>query len=159
MAGNHGTAAGTAHDHQGVGHVVPMRILLSVWGVLVVLTWATVAATYFDFGSMNIYIALGIAVVKSSLVVLYFMHLRYDNPFNSIIFCGTILFVMLFISFLLIDTKEYHDDQIPGYAPRMEEAAKAAEAAKHEAAPPASEAVPPAPGTLPAAAPTHPTGS
>ncbi len=127
------------------------------------LTWVTVAATFFDLGNVNIMIALGIAVVKSSLVVLYFMHLRYDNPFNGIIFIASILFVMLFIGFLLIDTKEYAPEIIPGYAPEIQQAATAASsdtvapavqtpAAPHGATPGEPAAAAPAHGTAPAPA-------
>jgi len=108
-----------AAGHAGV-HVVPMRVLLLVWGTLIVLTWVTVSATYIDLGNMNIVIALTIAVVKASLVVLYFMHLRYDNPFNAFVFIASILFVMLFIGFALIDRSEYAPELIPGYGPAME---------------------------------------
>jgi cytochrome c oxidase subunit 4 len=140
MAAAHG-AHEASSGHHGVGHVVPLRVLFLVWGALIVLTWVTVAATFFDLGNFNIFIALGIAVIKSSLVVLYFMHLRYDNPFNGIIFVISILFVMLFISFTLIDSKEYSPEMIPGYSPAMDQAASQAAspapAAGETAAPPA----------------------
>jgi len=104
-------------------HVVPVRILVAVWAVLLVLTWLTVSITKVDLGSMNIVIALAIAVVKSTFVALYFMHLRYDRPFHGIVFVVALLFVFLFITFALLDTKEYQPDVIPGYAPGMPETA------------------------------------
>jgi cytochrome c oxidase subunit 4 len=122
-----------AEGHAGV-HVVPMRVLLLVWGALMVLTWVTVSVTYIDLGNLNIMIALGIAVIKSSMVVLYFMHLRYDNPFNAVIFIASILFVMLFIGFALIDRTEYAPELIPGYAPAMEKVNSTAEGAPAGAA-------------------------
>jgi cytochrome c oxidase subunit 4 len=141
MAAAHGAAPAQSGGHHGVGHVVPLGLLFAVWGALVVFTWVTVAATTIDLGNLNIFIALGIAVVKSALVVLYFMHLRWDNPFNAIVFVGSVLFVMLFIGFTLIDTKEYAPETIPGYAPRMEQAATAA-AAESAPAEPAAPAAP-----------------
>jgi cytochrome c oxidase subunit 4 len=126
-------------------HVVPMRVLLLVWGALMVLTWVTVSVTFIDLGNLNIVIALAIAVVKSSLVVLYFMHLRYDNPFNAFIFVASVVFVMLFIGFALIDRKEYAPELIPGYEPAMVEAetARASKAAgTPEAAAPAATTTP-----------------
>ena len=95
-----------SHGH-GVGHVVPYKALIATGGGLLVLTWLTVAATKVDLGDGNIYIALGIAVVKASLVALFFMHLRWDRPFNAFIFVASISFVALFISFALTDTLEY----------------------------------------------------
>jgi len=57
-------------------------------------------------------------VVKASLVVLFFMHLRWDKPFNAIVFIGCLIFVGLFISLALLDTGQYYksefDQQAPG---------------------------------------------
>ena len=107
-------------------HVVPLRVLLATWGALLVLTALTVAAASLDLGSLNIVVALGIAVLKSTVVALYFMHLRYDRPFHAIAFIVALLFVFLFITFALLDTQQYRPDLIPGYAPAIEEAHGAA---------------------------------
>lgn len=107
------------HAHEGVGHVTPVDLLLKVWGALVVLTVVTVAVTWVDLGSMNLLVALGIAVVKATLVCLYFMHLRWDRPVNGVIFLTAILFAAIFIGGVLLDTTEYRDDRIPNYAPEM----------------------------------------
>jgi cytochrome c oxidase subunit 4 len=115
-------------------HVVPTKILLGVWAALLVLTWLTVSVTQVDLDSLNIVIALGIAVVKSVLVALYFMHLRYDRPFHAVIFVTALLFVFVFITFALLDTKEYNPDLIPGYAPEIEQVATPATGAEVPAA-------------------------
>jgi caa(3)-type oxidase subunit IV len=93
-----------------------------VWGILVILTVMTVGAAKIDLGGANIVVALLIAVVKSSFVALYFMHLRYDRPFHSVILVCALSFVMLFISFTLIDTREYRPEMIADYAPAIAEA-------------------------------------
>jgi cytochrome c oxidase subunit 4 len=62
-----------------------------------VLTVATVAVSYFDFGSANIVIAMLIATMKASLVAAFFMHLRYDQLFNTLAFLGAFLFLGIFI--------------------------------------------------------------
>lgn len=100
-------------------HVASVRALLGVWAALVVLTVLTVGAARVDFGEANLWIALFIAVVKGSLVVLFFMHLLHDRPFNALIFIGAIVFVALFIGMTLVDTVAYQADLIPGYAPAM----------------------------------------
>jgi len=112
------TPAGGGHGST-VGHVVPFRVLAAVWAALLVLTVATVAVTRVDLGGLNLWIAMGIATLKGSIVVLYFMHMRYDRPFNAIIFVTALLFVMLFVSIALIDTKAYEPEMVPGYAPGM----------------------------------------
>lgn len=109
--------AGAAAEHV---HVVPLKVLLAVWGALVVLTVLTVAATWVDLGRFNLLLALAIATVKASLVLLYFMHMRYDRPFNAVVFVAALLFVALFIGISLIDTSAYQPELIPGYAPGMQ---------------------------------------
>ncbi len=97
-------------SHAAVGHIVPLSILVAVWAALLVLTVATVAATRVDLGAANLWLALGIATVKASLVALYFMHLRYDHPFNAVILIAALLFVMLFVGIATMDTGHYQDD-------------------------------------------------
>jgi cytochrome c oxidase subunit IV len=101
-------AAQQSHDH--VGHIVPMYVLVGTFLGLIVLTVVTVAASYVDFGRLNLWIALLIASVKASLVVYFFMHLKWDRPLNSVIFLSSMLFVILFIGFALTDTEEYQPD-------------------------------------------------
>ena len=111
-------------EHTGSGHggphIVPLKVLLSVFGGLVVLTWITVAATWLDLGAGNLWLALAIATVKGTLVALFFMHLRWDRPVNAVIFIGTLFFVLLFVGIALTDTASYQPEMIPGY--RIEEA-------------------------------------
>ena len=90
-------------------HVVPPWILLSVFAALLFLTFMTVAVTWVDFGrTANVWIALTIAAVKSALVALYFMHLRWDSPFNSVILIAALFFVALLIGIIVLDTSEYN---------------------------------------------------
>ena len=93
-------------------HIVPVRVLLTVFAVLLAFTVLTVAvaelpATWVDLGRWNLWIAIGIATVKASLVALYFMHLRYDNPFYALIFVTALVFLAVFLSLTLMDTLQY----------------------------------------------------
>lgn len=104
---------GSGHGHHGdeIAHVTPVWLLLAVWGALMVLTIITVAVTTIDFGArINLVIAMAIATVKAGLVVTYFMHLRWDRPFHTLVFLGSLLFVSLFISMTLFDKSEYEPD-------------------------------------------------
>ncbi len=114
-------SSGGGSHAPGFVHVVPVRLLLAIWGALLVLTIVTVAVTRVDLGGFNLWLALLIAVVKASLVALYFMHLRWDKPFNSIVFVASLAFVMLFVGLALVDTKEYQPEMIPGHAPMIEQ--------------------------------------
>jgi len=110
------------HDApHGVGHIVPLSLLLKVFGGLVFLTVLTVAASLVNFGEFNLVVALAIAVVKASLVVLFFMHLRWDKPFISIIFIGCLIFVGLFISLALLDSGQYRSSVIKQEAPGIKD--------------------------------------
>lgn len=108
-------------------HIVPLRLLFAVWGALVVLTGLTVAVTWVDLGPASLWVALAIATVKGTLVLLYFMHLRWDKPFNAVVFVSTIFFVMLFIGITLMDTS-YYRPEIQPYAPDRPAPAAAAPA-------------------------------
>ena len=71
--------------------------------VLLILTAITVGASYIQFGSMNVVIALTIATIKATLVALFFMHLRHDKPVNAVIACAGFLFLGLFLLFTFLD--------------------------------------------------------
>ncbi len=115
-----GSHQGTAgHGEAAVGHVVPFKVLATVWGALLVLTVATVAVAGVDLGTLNLEIALAIAILKASLVLLFFMHMRYDRPMNAIVFVSALLFFMLFVTLALLDTHAYAPEVIPGYAPAL----------------------------------------
>ncbi len=98
------------HDEHGHGlaHVAPLKVLLGIWGALMVLTVVTVLATKVDFGSqINLVIAMAIATVKATLVAMYFMHLRYDRPFHTVVVVGGLLAALLFVGLTLLDSGQY----------------------------------------------------
>ena len=108
---SHTVISDESHSHDEIAHVTPVRLLIGVWGALMVLTIITVAVTTVDFGPrINLVVAMAIATVKAGLVVTYFMHLRWDRPFNTLVFLGSLLFVSLFISMTLFDKSEYEPD-------------------------------------------------
>ncbi len=95
------------HDH-GIAHTASLKVLLGTGGALMLLTIITVAATLVDFGpSINLAIAMAIAAVKATLVVLFFMHLKYDKIFHSVIFLGSVATAALFVAFALMDGGQY----------------------------------------------------
>ena len=94
-------------------HVTSVRLLVVVWIALMVGTWLTVSATYVDLGALNIWIGLAIATAKAVLVALYYMHLRWDKPFNLLLFLVAIAFLMLFIGIAMMDTDAYQSSLIP----------------------------------------------
>jgi cytochrome c oxidase subunit IV len=111
------------HDHGGSGVYVKTLI------ALLILTVITVGASYIDFGSGNIVIALFIASIKASLVALFFMHLRYEKPVNAVIACSGFLFLGIFIMFAFLDFDTRDDARAPHPQPVMYGPAKPAGAA------------------------------
>jgi cytochrome c oxidase subunit 4 len=110
--------------HPLVGHLVPVSTLVGTAVALLAMTVITVAVRYVDLGEMNIVVALTIAVIKGSLVALFFMHLRWDRPFNAFAFVGSIAFVGLFMGFALLDFHAYSPEKDHGFAPGAKELIK-----------------------------------
>lgn len=106
----------TAHDHDdhhGLSHVQSIQALVATGGTLLLLTLVTVLATRIDFGAnINLGIAMVIAVTKASLVILFFMHLKYDRLFHSVVFVAAILAASLFVGFTLMDSGQYQHTNI-----------------------------------------------
>ncbi len=101
------------HDEHGISHVASVKVLLGTGGALLMLTLVTVMATKIDFGAnINLAVAMAIAVLKASLVVLFFMHLKYDKLFHSVVFVSSILAAALFVGFTLMDSGQYQDANI-----------------------------------------------
>ncbi len=95
----------STHDGQAhsLSHVMPLSLLFGVFTALVLLTLLTVVAAQFSFGAWEVWVSLGIATIKAALVAIYFMHLRYDRPFNAVVFLSAIVFVALFLALTLMD--------------------------------------------------------
>ena len=74
-----------------MSHVIPRKTYYLIFALLVVLTLVTTEVAFFNFGLMNPVIALTIAVVKATFVVLYFMHMRYSSRL-AMIFGGAGIF-------------------------------------------------------------------
>lgn len=77
-------------------HVVPVRTYVLVFGALLSLTAATVGAALVDLGPMSVAVAVGIAIAKATLVVLYFMHVRYEGRTTVVVvIAGVFWFIHL----------------------------------------------------------------
>lgn len=90
----------SAHGH----HITSTRTLVTVFASLVFLTILTVVTSRIHLGPFNVPLALAIAGLKGTLVVLFFMALKYDNRVNMLILSVGTLFVIVFLAFTLLDT-------------------------------------------------------
>mgnify|MGYP003382617606 CR=1 FL=1 len=89
----------TGQEH----HIIPFKTYLTILIILLILTVVTVGAARVDFGAFNAYIAMLIASVKAALVMLYFMHLKYDDRSYPVIFFTGVFFLILLFGFSELD--------------------------------------------------------
>ena len=100
----------SSHDKQHHPHVLPLTIYMGVGGALFVLTGITVAVAQVDLGgSLNLIVAMVVATIKASLVVLFFMHLLYDNKLYALVFCLGLFMLTVFIVETMFDTLRRDD--------------------------------------------------
>ncbi len=94
----------THHEESGVEHhSAGYGIYIIIWMALVVFTGITVVVAGINLQAFTVPMALGIAAIKTSLVVLFFMHIRYEPPlFKAMLFICCITFV-IFISLTFFD--------------------------------------------------------
>lgn len=93
----------STHTEHAVDPKVETRNHVLTLVSLLILTAITVGASYIQFGSGNIVIALTIATIKASIVGLFFMHLLHDKPVNAVIAVAGFVFLGIFLMFDFID--------------------------------------------------------
>ena len=100
--GDHGGGSAEGHGH-GSHHIVPFATYIKVFSTLIFLTFITVLASRFDFGTFNSIVAFGIATVKACCVAMIFMHLKYDDRMNRIIIVSAFFFLIVLWFFSILD--------------------------------------------------------
>jgi cytochrome c oxidase subunit IV len=87
------------------GHppIASIRLYVSVWLALIVLTGLTTWVAFFDLGFLNNVVALGIAVLKASLVVLFFMGVRHNTPLTKVVVVAGVLWLMILFTLGMSD--------------------------------------------------------
>ena len=84
-------------------HVASVRTLFTVFFSLAVLTVITAAVAKFDLGALNTPVALGIAVFKASLVVWYFMGVRYNTPLTKVVVVAGLFWLLIMFGLTMSD--------------------------------------------------------
>ena len=84
-------------------HVVPRKVYFAVFTALIVLTATTTGVSFLDLGPWNTVVALGIAFLKATLVVLFFMHVRYSPRLTQITIAGGLFWLVILIALTLSD--------------------------------------------------------
>ena len=84
-------------------HSLSYTSLALVLAGLLTLTGLTVGVSYIDLGKLNVWVALLVASAKSTLVLLFFMHLKYETRVIKVSFVSTVIVLAVMISFTFWD--------------------------------------------------------
>jgi cytochrome c oxidase subunit 4 len=86
-----------------MSHVSPKSTYYAIFGALMVLTAITVAAAFIDLGVLNFPVALAIAITKATLVVLFFMHVKYNSRLVQLVCGGAFFFLVVLFGLTMSD--------------------------------------------------------
>ncbi len=94
-----------SHDHEQESLHEPAGygIYVVTWFALLILTAITVTAAGFDFGKMSVTVAMAIATVKASIVLAWFMHLKYEGKLFHVMVWLTLVTLAIFIGLTFTD--------------------------------------------------------
>lgn len=96
-------------------HISSAKLLWGVTGVLLILTFITVAVTWIQIPEpWNVVVAIGIAVIKGTMVALFYMNLWWDTRFNILLLLFAVLFLLILFGITLLDTL-YRVDPVPSF--------------------------------------------
>src|SRR5215218_6605256 len=118
------------------GHISPKSTYYAIFAALMVLTAVTDGVAFVNLGSFNFPVALAIALTKATLVVLFFMHVKYSSRLTQL-FVG-MAFFFLSIMFALT-MSDYLSRGVKTYPGGAAGAGYGVRVPTHEAAPSAGE--------------------
>ena len=87
-----------SHTDEVTHHIVPIRTYLMVFLALIVGTIVTTAVAYQDLGPFNVVVALTIAVCKASLVILFFMHVKYSPKLTKLVVVAGVFWLIILLT-------------------------------------------------------------
>ena len=82
---------------------MPKRVYYTIFAILLFCTYLTVQMAYLDLGSFNTVAALGIAIFKATLVVLFFMHVKYSTRLTWAVVLGSIFWLGILLALTSTD--------------------------------------------------------
>jgi cytochrome c oxidase subunit 4 len=89
-------------------HIIAKRVYLGIFAALIALTALTTAVAYVDLRAWNAVVALVIAVCKGALVVLFFMHLKYQPGLTRATLLAAVLWLAILIGITMSDVFTRH---------------------------------------------------
>ena len=84
-------------------HIVPKRIYYTIFAILMFCTYLTVQIAFFDLGALNTIAAIGIACFKATIVILFFMHVKYSTRLTWAVVLGSIFWFGILIALTMSD--------------------------------------------------------
>jgi cytochrome c oxidase subunit IV len=84
-----------------VEHHLPKNLYFVIFGALMVLTALTVGLSFVNLGQMNIVVALTVAIIKASLVVMFFMHLKYESHLTKVVLGAGLFWLVLLLGIIM----------------------------------------------------------
>jgi len=95
-------------------HITPVGTYVGVFIALLVLTLATVLVAKQDLGFLNTFVALTIAISKATLVVWFFMGVRYNTPLTKVVVISGFVWLMIMFGLGMSDYLTRHMIGTPG---------------------------------------------
>jgi cytochrome c oxidase subunit 4 len=90
-------------------HVVSVKLYAMIFGALLVLTLSTTGVAFVDLGgNLNTIVALCIAIAKTMLVILFFMHVYYSSRLTWVFVGAGFFWLMILLSLTLADVLSRH---------------------------------------------------
>ena len=84
-------------------HVLPARLYYTIFAILMLCTGLTVAVAFVNLGRMNVVAALSIALFKATLVVLFFMHVKYSSKLTGLLVVTSLFWLAILLTLTMSD--------------------------------------------------------
>lgn len=95
-----------SENHTG-HHIVTPKVYFTIFGALMVFTALTVLVARYDlasiWGPLNIIVAMTVATIKATLVVLYFMHVKYSSRLTQVIVVAGLFWLVILLVLTIAD--------------------------------------------------------
>ena len=97
----HTDAAG--HPAGGGHHIIPKKVYYTIFAILMLCTYLTVQIAFLDLGALNTIGALAIATFKATIVVLFFMHVKYSTRLTWAVVLGSVFWFAILVALTMAD--------------------------------------------------------
>lgn len=101
MSAHHGPEP--LEDFGDPHHVSPVSLYITIFLLLMVMTGVTVGAAYVDLGVLNLPVAVAIACFKATIVILYFMHVKYSSKIIQLTAATGFFFLIILFGITITD--------------------------------------------------------